>query len=377
MQALVFKKPNPGQAKLLLCSDTGALGDSIMRIPMLQTLRLHAKNSHITLLIHNNDHPAVHSTLLQLRTIIEPLIDTVVFDLHFPTRQWHFLLSYCHNPFKRHEPLQTPFDTIIDLDSNVKKTLILRKIPHQNFISSALRFMLSTHKPSTNYQRPGAVVWRHQDLADIAMRCDPGQNRARNIQFKLPEAMGREAHIALPPGPCYVAIGPGAGKAHKCWPLCKYLQLAKRQIALKRVPVIFLGPSEQHWQTHLLKVLPEAIFPEDAMRAAGFEGPLAVIALAKCCQIGVTNDCGIAHLFAAAKLPIVSLFGATSVKKFTPLTAFKLVLQSRDWGTDKMHAIPVDAVLAAIELLLRKTHATLNLSSPSPTKARQAVPLPN
>jgi ADP-heptose:LPS heptosyltransferase len=59
------------------------------------------------------------------------------------------------------------------------------------------------------------------------------------------------------------------------------------------------------------------------------------------------------HLFGAIGAPLVSLFGPTNPARWAPLTARGVVIRAQDHGGETMEAIPVDAVVTAVEGLLR------------------------
>jgi hypothetical protein len=54
-------------------------------------------------------------------------------------------------------------------------------------------------------------------------------------------------------------------------------------------------------------------------------------------------------MIAAADVPLVSLFGPTSADKFAPTARRLAILRAGSFGGDTMAAIPVDAVVAAVD----------------------------
>jgi ADP-heptose:LPS heptosyltransferase len=69
----------------------------------------------------------------------------------------------------------------------------------------------------------------------------------------------------------------------------------------------------------------------------------------------VSNDSGGGHLVAAGGVPLVSLWGPTVMEKAPPQTPTLITVLAREFGSTEMEAIPVDAVDAATESLLKKT----------------------
>ncbi|MBI3451281.1 MAG: lipopolysaccharide heptosyltransferase family protein, partial [Rhodospirillales bacterium] len=139
----------------------------------------------------------------------------------------------------------------------------------------------------------------------------------------------------------------------KCWPLAKFIELARGEGAKGRVPVFILGPEEDEWAAELQAALPGSLFPlQDAIEAGTDPGPLLTIALTAQFKAAVANDSGGGHMLAAGGAPLVSLFGPTRPEKFAPLARRPAIVRAQDFGGAAMEAIPVSAVAAAIDRLL-------------------------
>jgi ADP-heptose:LPS heptosyltransferase len=118
----------------------------------------------------------------------------------------------------------------------------------------------------------------------------------------------------LPAGPTYVGFAPGAGDRGKCWPLKRYVVLAREQLPKGRRPVFILGPGESKWFTFLREAVPQAIIPgwRDGSLDPAVARPTQVAALGARLSAAVANDSGTAHMLAAGETPLVSLFGYTN-----------------------------------------------------------------
>ena len=68
----------------------------------------------------------------------------------------------------------------------------------------------------------------------------------------------------------------------------------------------------------------------------------------------VANDGGLGHLAGAVGRPVVSLFGPTDPRRWAPMAPARAVVRAQDYGGDGMDAIPMEPVLAAVEMLLGK-----------------------
>ncbi|MGA7801374.1 MAG: glycosyltransferase family 9 protein [Gammaproteobacteria bacterium] len=81
-------------------------------------------------------------------------------------------------------------------------------------------------------------------------------------------------------------------------------------------------------------------------------GPLLTIALAQRLSAGVANDSGTGHMLAAGGRPLVSLSGPTDPDKFAPQARRLTLIHAREFGAERMDAIPEQAVREALDGLL-------------------------
>jgi ADP-heptose:LPS heptosyltransferase len=160
-------------------------------------------------------------------------------------------------------------------------------------------------------------------------------------------ALRARAAQLLPPGPTYIGLSPGAGNKHtgKCWPLEGFVALARNQVERGRTPVFLLGPEEREWVAPLRAAVPEARFPEQE----GDGGPCLLAALGERLAVAVANCSGAGHLLAAGGAPMVSLYGPTRPEKYAPFARALICLKAQDYGSEQIAAIPLAAVLAAVE----------------------------
>ena len=93
---------------------------------------------------------------------------------------------------------------------------------------------------------------------------------------------------------------------------------------------------------------------EDIAINSGLKGPILVIALAHKLKLGIANDSGTGHMFAAGGCPLISIFSKHSPLKYAPLARKLTIIDSKKWGTKDPHIIPTEEVKKAIENLLKK-----------------------
>ena len=151
------------------------------------------------------------------------------------------------------------------------------------------------------------------------------------------------------------AIAPGAAYgAAKCWPPERFALLADRLISESDADVIFFGTSGE-------KEIAARIQSNMKSRAISLVGETSMrdlAALFASCSAFIGNDSGAMHVAAAAGLPVIGIFGSTDPEGTAPVTQhFTLIREAvscspcflRRCPVDHrcMERITVDSVLAA------------------------------
>ena len=321
--------------EILVYSGLELLGDGIVKLPFVRALRRTWPEARITWLAGKGR--TVYADLL--RPLVADCLDEVIENAGIGTAAGELM---------RRPLAGRSFDLVIDTQRRVLTTLILRRIRARRFVSGAAGFLLSSRRPRLPYRKPAALVGQLFDLIEIAS----GSRPVPDFGLRLDERWRGEAALLLPEGPTYVGIAPGAGGAHKRWPLERFLALAQEQLDAGRMPVFLLGPDEADWLGAIRAVLPQARFPLQQAAASGAPSPLLTIALAQRLAVAVANDSGTGHLIAAGGCAMVSLFGPTRAAKFAPCAARLEIVEAGAFGAAAMEAIPLAAVTAAIERLL-------------------------
>jgi ADP-heptose:LPS heptosyltransferase len=318
-----------------------ALGENVLKLPLLLALRSAFPLARIAWV------PGTSGAFYlrhQLAPLVAGRIDEFITDLAIPTDPRASLR-------RKHPVLGRHFDLIIDTQRYLGRTLFLRRIPHRRFISGTWRYVWSDARPPRPLLlRPPLLVDKLVGLAAAAA----GYPIAVPNPIPLPPKLRARAAELLPAGPNYVGLAPGAGNKAKgkCWPLEGFIAVARAQVERGRAPVFLLGPEESEWYGPLRVAVPEALFPEQRNAAAGSEGiggPCLVAALGERLSAAVANCSGTGHLLAAGGAPMVSLYGPTRPEKYAPFARAGVCLKAQDYGSDRIGAIPLDAVLSAVE----------------------------
>tara|TARA_B100000315_G_scaffold259375_1_gene315158 strand:+ start:5271 stop:6302 length:1032 start_codon:yes stop_codon:yes gene_type:complete len=323
------------------------VGDSLLKLPFVRGLRAAYPDAHITWLAGKDT--SVYAGIMA--PVVKGLIDEVI---EHPGAVEGVMTGVGLSPKELlYRPLNgRAFDLIIDTQKVALATLILFRIRHKVFVSPFGNFILSSRKPAKDYKFPKLMQRQLLDLLEITT----GQNfpTPPQLELELDPVLIELAAKALPEGPSYIGLSPGAGGLPKCWPLESFIALAKIQVSKGRVPVFILGPQEFEWQAEIASAVPDALFPlqQDGLGEAHNFTPQLTMALTKQLALAVSNDSGTGHMFATGGAKLISLFGRTVPEKFTPMASNLTIIRAQDYGGREMHFIPLDVVSEAVEQAL-------------------------
>lgn len=320
------------------------VGDAFLQAPFFRSLRSRFPKAHITLAISEGGSAYAHS----LAPAMAGYLDEVIEDAK--------LCMEKAQAYAWERPLGgRRFDLVIDMQKTWWKTLAVRRIRHRVFISASKHFLFSSRWPRS-FKKPERLIDQFMMLLD-AVKQEPVTQLPPTVWF-TPQQAALAAEL-LPPGPTYVAMVPGAGDRSKCWPLERFIDLARVQVASARKPVFILGPEEGEWVTPLRAAVPEALTPgwsdgttDTPTLDPAVAQPTQVSALGARLGVAVSNDCGTAHMLAGGGAPLVSLFGFTNGAKYQPAAPIFRRLEAKSYGTRDVASIPLSDVVQAVEDLL-------------------------
>ena len=311
--------------KILIYNSGGGLGDSIQIIPLLLSLKNHYRRSNIFYL---GAHPNHFEGKLKEYNI---KIQTLELNLkYFGFRWWHLLFAK-KNFIKTNE---VKFDLIIDLQSKIRNSLILKRIPHNHFYSTTFNNLFSTKK----------VKYKSKDhLENLSIFLG---EKIKNINFscnKLPKNLLSEARKLLPKTN-YIGFSITQGNEYrkKSWSIYKFISLANKSLIKKKIPVFFIEKNQEHIIEKIRNQVPGALFPESTSELSC---PALVTALSSRLDQAVSIDNGVMHMMGLANIPMIVLFGPTSSEKFAPKNNFIKILDSKKiHDTSDIESITVDEV---------------------------------
>ena len=311
--------------KILIYNSGGGLGDSIQIIPIILSLKNHYRRCTIFYLGAHKNH---FEDKLQ-----EYNINTKTLNLnlkYFGFRWWHLL--FVKKKFKSTN--ETKFDLIIDLQSKIRNTFILKRIPHSNFYSTTFGNLFSSKKVKYNSKN-------HVENLSIFLN-----EKIKMINFnpnKLPKNLISEAKKLLPKSN-YIGFSITQGNEYrkKSWSIYKFISLANKSLIKNKIPVFFIEKNQEHIIEKIKNQVPNALFPETKSELSC---PALVTALSSRLDQAVSIDNGVMHMMSLADIPMVVLFGPTNSDKFAPKNNYTKILDSKKiHNTSDIESITVDEV---------------------------------
>lgn len=259
---------------------SAALGDTLLLIPLLRSLKLAFPTSHLTLVTH----PAFGQLLTDLA-----VIDAACSADEPPHSRWFA------------DPIA---DAISPVPAWARCNLLISAVSsgHDAWARHAAQF--STASQILFFQpRPPASFLRH--VSDY--------HRQQLASAGLP--------LPTPPYPIVrqnphgpIVIHPGAGSLAKCWPLQFYVQLAHHLSQHSLTPTFVLGPAE------LERVSPSAIAQIQSHFPTHLCPALTTLAnILRPARHYLGNDSGPTHLAAALGIPTTVIFGPSNPAQWLPV----------------------------------------------------------
>lgn len=308
------------------------VGDGVYKLPFIYHLRKHFPLAKITWLA-GKGHTVYAGVLAPM---VKDLLDEVI-DCANIGRSWTEMTGP--------RPLDgRAFDLVIETGRVFRSTMIARRIAHKEFVSGAVGYLTSSLRPQSWRKwvyKPITVVGILSELAEVVT----GEPVPAHADIRLDADTLALAQSLLPSGSAYFGLTPGSHDRVKCWPLDRYIAVAKHVESLGVKPVFILGPSESDWVETIRAALPHALLP---LQSAPSITPWLTIALGRHLRAALVNDCGAAHLLAAANVALVSLFGPTRAKKFAPATPKLTLITAQQYGGSAMELIPLGDVIDAV-----------------------------
>ena len=305
--------------KLLIYNSGGGIGDSIQLFPLIKSLENLFEKSEIYYLGAHENH--------YLGRLKEYNIKVKNLNLelkYFGFRWWHFFVAK-----KKFFKLKLDkFDLIVDCQSKLRNTIILKQIPSKAFYSPTFNNIFCSR-----LEKPVKEFCSDLKTTDYDIK---------NIPKKYFDESAR-----LLPDKNYIGFSLTQGNVYrkKEWPLNKIIKLSEELLKNNKIPVFFIEKKYQELKNKIKNSIPSALFPE---HETSLDSPALVTCLGTRLDLAITIDNGIMHMLSLSKVPIISLFGPTEAKKFAPQYKDSKVLDSKKiYNSKDVSDINVEDVLTA------------------------------
>ena len=305
--------------KLLIYNSGGGIGDSIQLFPLILTLQNLFKESETYYLGAHENH--------YLDKLKEYNIRVKNLNLgfkYFGFRWWHLFVTK-----KNFLKLKLDkFDLIIDCQSKLRNTIILKQIPSKTFYSSTFNSIFCS-----GLERPAKEFWSDLKKIDYDIK---------KISKKYFDESAR-----LLPNKNYIGFSLTQGNVYrkKEWPLDKVIKISQEFVKNNKIPVFLVEKKYQELKSKIKNSIPSALFPE---HETSLDSPALVTCLGARLDLAITIDNGIMHMLSLSKVPIISLFGPTDAEKFAPQYKNSKVLDSKKiYNSKNVSDISVEDVLQA------------------------------
>jgi len=290
--------------RILIYNSGGGLGDSIQLFDIIYSLKDKFGTENVFYLSAHKNH---FNNLLKDYNLHVKELKTNIKYIGF--RFWHLLLS--KKKILKNNSLND-FDLIIDLQSKLRNTLILKQFPHKNFYSSTFNFRFCNLKKdyiSSKFEIKN-ILLNLEKLLNIEIPFKKYQTNLINQKYY------DEAKRLLPEG-SYIGFSITQGNVYrkKNWPLEKFFNIANKISLKNKKPVFFVEKDNLELINLIKKNVETSIFPE---LDSTLSGPPLVTALTSRLEKVITIDNGIMHMMGLADIPMIVLFGPTNSKKFAP-----------------------------------------------------------
>ncbi|HEX8424647.1 MAG TPA: glycosyltransferase family 9 protein [Pyrinomonadaceae bacterium] len=286
----------------ILVIDFGQLGDVVLSLPALHTIRAKFPRAHITVAVGKPGKAVVEMSNAADETLV---VDRVSLrDGSKPLSIWRIGRLVKEVRARR-------FDFVIDLHSLSETNLLgfLSGAPQRLYARRPTRSLdfLSNFRPRPAIEdRSKHAVDRYLDVvaplgaveAASVSRVPRLRTRAEDVravdEMLRKERAGTDAPL--------IGMFPGAGHPSRCWPLARFCELAQRLENNDGVrTLVFAGPEERA----LVKAM-RAQFPRSAVIFDRLSVPQLAAAAARV-SVFVSNDTGPMHIAAAVGTPVVIL----------------------------------------------------------------------
>lgn len=314
---------NQPPARMLIIQP-GALGDSIITLPLIRLLRRQWREDQdiaCDMMGHREN-----LNFLQGRSDIDQIISMESMSLH------RLFVPSGSLELDDKDPLMlllNRYDLILtflnDPDGHFERNLVRTTIKNKTVDVVSLR--LSPPKDYPEHVSQYMIQQFSDEMPHSRLSADYNITAIPYITpLPLDQEMGRQIlrQNGVDPGQSIVIIHPGSGSYDKCWPLENFQKLSQNLTNSGMSSLFLLGPAEiqrgfaKPLNGNSLQILLKNLTVDE------------VVAVLSCAAACVGNDSGISHLAGAMNLPTYAVFGPTNPVNWSPLGGKKRIFSPKN-----------------------------------------------
>ena len=301
--------------KILIYNSGGGLGDSIQLFDLVTTLKERFGADNLYYLSAHKNH--FNGTLKDYNIQLKSLKTNISY---FGFRFWHLFIS--KKKILKKNSIEK-FDLVIDLQSKIRNTLILRQFPAKYFYSPTFNFKFCSLKKDfqSTKNEINNIIFNLEKLLDtkIPFKKYTLKKIDKKYFIESKKLLPNENYIGF-------SITQGNEYRKKSWSLKSFINIAKKIENKGKIPVFFIEKKNFKLINIIKQGIDNALFPE---LETIFSGPPLVSALSTRLEKVISIDNGIMHMVGLANIPMIVLFGPTSSKKFSPKIDNLKILDSK------------------------------------------------
>jgi len=324
------------EKSILVFSNGEKLGDGIIKLPLLHEIKKRLPN-YLLIWMTNKGKTAYNG---QLKPIASQYIDEIIEQADLNPFFWQEISNSYSFQNKK-------YGYILDTQKVILRTVALKRIKCEHFISAAGKGIFSSGKVNT--QTKNVRQYYLENLFSLLNVIKP-DNIDDTFKINIPEQLEKKLAIIFNSQNKYIGIAPGAGEQNRIWPLEKFIEVGKYFEKKNYIIVLYLGPDEMKIKHQLISEFPKAIIPEDIIN--NFSNIEIIMGSTKFINCALANDSGIGHMLSTKYSPLIKLFGHKDSNKFTPQHKNLIPINSSEFDSQDIKIIPTARVIKEINKVI-------------------------
>ena len=289
---------------ILVFTNGETIGDGLLKLPLLSELKKRLPDTKIFWMtdtgttVYNN----------RLRNYTSQYIEKIFEKAEISPFIWKKIS-------KKYDFESMKFNYILDTQKAVLRTIALKRIKSDIFISASASGLFSSKKIQRQNQKRNYYL---DDLISLIDLIQPGKYE-HDFKFPLPKKLLRLLDNLFEKNEKYIGYAPGAGEKRKAWNLENVIEVVQYFENKNYKSVFFLGPEDDWLKSRIKKSFPKALYPEEVIEK--FSGPEIVMASTKYLSCALANASGVGAMLSTKYCPLVTLFGHHDARKFTRVSS--------------------------------------------------------